>query len=193
VEKDAAHDRRLFAGSEVLAGFGAMAVTAVGTAAQSGQLMMLVRGNGGGGAGGPEATLGGGGGGPSVLTEKLERLASQIGRAGLAAAVATFALQAVPAGLAAGGSLAAGGGAALELLRRLNEYALDGITVLVVAVPEGLPLAVTMALAFSVRRMLADNNLVRYLAACETMATCTSICSDKTGTLTLNRLRVRPL
>ena len=49
------------------------------------------------------------------------------------------------------------------------------------AVPEGLPLAVTLALAFSVRRMLADNNLVRHLSAAETMGTATVICSDKTG------------
>ncbi len=50
-----------------------------------------------------------------------------------------------------------------------------------VAVPEGLPLAVTLALAFSVRRMLADNNLVRHLSAAETMGTATVVCSDKTG------------
>ncbi|KAL6757874.1 hypothetical protein V8C86DRAFT_1763995, partial [Haematococcus lacustris] len=57
---------------------------------------------------------------------------------------------------------------------------------LVVAVPEGLPLAVTLALAFSVQRMLQDNNLVRHLDACETMACATTVCSDKTGTLTAN-------
>ena len=51
----------------------------------------------------------------------------------------------------------------------------------VVAVPEGLPLAVTLALAFSVRRMLADQNLVRHLSAAETMGTATVVCSDKTG------------
>ena len=57
----------------------------------------------------------------------------------------------------------------------------------VVAVPEGLPLAVTIALAFSVKRMLADNNLVRNLAAAETMGCATTICTDKTGA----RLRER--
>jgi hypothetical protein len=60
----------------------------------------------------------------------------------------------------------------------------------VVAVPEGLPLAVTLALAFSVRRMLADNNLVRHLSAAETMGTATVICSDKTGEPVLCRCRV---
>ena len=51
----------------------------------------------------------------------------------------------------------------------------------VVAIPEGLPLAVTIALAYSVKRMLADNNLVRHLGAAETMGTATTICTDKTG------------
>ena len=56
----------------------------------------------------------------------------------------------------------------------------------VVAIPEGLPLAVTLSLAFSVKRMLNDNNLVRKLVACETMGGANNICSDKTGTLTKN-------
>ena len=55
----------------------------------------------------------------------------------------------------------------------------------VVAIPEGLPLAVTIALAYSVKRMLADNNLVRNLAAAETMGCATTICTDKTGTPSL--------
>ena len=70
----------------------------------------------------------------------------------------------------------------------LLHFVIIGITVLVVAVPEGLPLAVTIALAFSVKKMLKDNNLVRHLHACETMGNATTICSDKTGTLTTNRL-----
>jgi len=65
-----------------------------------------------------------------------------------------------------------------------------GITVLVVAVPEGLPLAVTISLAYSVKKMMKDNNLVRHLDACETMGNATAICSDKTGTLTTNRMTV---
>ncbi|XP_047100945.1 plasma membrane calcium-transporting ATPase 2-like [Schistocerca piceifrons] len=65
-----------------------------------------------------------------------------------------------------------------------------GVTVLVVAVPEGLPLAVTLALAYSVKKMMYDNNLVRHLDACETMGNATAICSDKTGTLTTNRMTV---
>ena len=69
----------------------------------------------------------------------------------------------------------------------LLHFVIIGITVLVVAVPEGLPLAVTIALAFSVKKMQKDNNLVRHLHACETMGNATTICSDKTGTLTTNR------
>lgn len=73
---------------------------------------------------------------------------------------------------------------------RILEYLIIGITVIVVAVPEGLPLAVTLCLAFSVGKMRAENNLVRHLAACETMGGATNICSDKTGTLTENQMTV---
>ena len=62
------------------------------------------------------------------------------------------------------------------------------ITILVVAIPEGLPLAVTLSLAFSVNKMMKDNNLVRRLQACETMGGANIICSDKTGTLTRNEM-----
>ncbi|KAJ1567689.1 hypothetical protein HK405_005113, partial [Cladochytrium tenue] len=65
-----------------------------------------------------------------------------------------------------------------------------GITLVVVAVPEGLPLAVVLALAHATLRMLNDNNLVRHLKACETMGNATTVCSDKTGTLTQNKMSV---
>merc|ERR1719171_810177 len=65
-----------------------------------------------------------------------------------------------------------------------------GVTIVVVAVPEGLPLAVTISLAYSTMKMLKDANLIRHLAACETMGNATTICSDKTGTLTENKMKV---
>ncbi|KAK3945570.1 hypothetical protein QBC46DRAFT_94474 [Diplogelasinospora grovesii] len=64
------------------------------------------------------------------------------------------------------------------------------VTIIVVAVPEGLPLAVTLALAFATTRMLRDHNLVRHLKACEVMGNATTICSDKTGTLTQNKMQI---
>lgn len=70
------------------------------------------------------------------------------------------------------------------------QFFIFGVTILVVAVPEGLPLAVTISLAYSMRKMMKDNNFVRVLAACETMGGATAICSDKTGTLTENRMTV---
>ena len=75
-------------------------------------------------------------------------------------------------------------------LNNFVQFFIVGITVIVVAVPEGLPLAVTMSLAYAVRKMTKDNNLVRHLDACETMGNATTICSDKTGTLTTNRMTV---
>ena len=65
-----------------------------------------------------------------------------------------------------------------------------GVAILVLAIPEGLPLSVTIALAYSVKRMMKDNNLVRHLSACETMGGANTICSDKTGTLTQNKMTV---
>ena len=76
-----------------------------------------------------------------------------------------------------------------EAIQIVN-FIVIGVTITVVAIPEGLPLAVTISLAYSVREMLLDNNLVRHLSACETMGGATNICSDKTGTLTLNQMNV---
>lgn len=66
----------------------------------------------------------------------------------------------------------------------LINYIIIGITIIVMAVPEGLPLAVTLCLAFSVGKMAKENNQVRHLDACETMGGADNVCSDKTGTLT---------
>ena len=78
----------------------------------------------------------------------------------------------------------------IAIFTPLIKFLITGITVLVVAVPEGLPLAVTISLAYAVKKMMTDNNLVRHLDACETMGNATAICSDKTGTLTTNRMTV---
>eukprot|EP01102_Stenamoeba_stenopodia_P019978 TRINITY_DN7650_c0_g2_i1.p1 TRINITY_DN7650_c0_g2~~TRINITY_DN7650_c0_g2_i1.p1 ORF type:complete len:1066 (+),score=297.26 TRINITY_DN7650_c0_g2_i1:223-3420(+) len=122
------------------------------------------------------------------LQEKLETLAENIGKMGLVAAIFTLialiinrivVIQRDP-------SL----NWSWDELSNLVDYMIIAVTIIVVAVPEGLPLAVTISLAYSMRKMMADNNLVRHLAACETMGGATNICSDKTGTLTQNRMTV---
>ncbi|CAI5448891.1 unnamed protein product [Caenorhabditis angaria] len=70
------------------------------------------------------------------------------------------------------------------------KFFIIAVTILVISIPEGLPLAIALALTYSVKKMMYDNNLVRHLDACETMGNATSICSDKTGTLTTNRMTV---
>ena len=77
-----------------------------------------------------------------------------------------------------------------KILNDLVSLVILAVTIVVVAVPEGLPLAVTISLAHATVQMLKDNNLVRNLSACETMGNATTICSDKTGTLTLNKMTV---
>ncbi|XP_050411569.1 plasma membrane calcium-transporting ATPase 2 isoform X1 [Patella vulgata] len=126
----------------------------------------------------------------SVLQSKLTRLAIQIGYAGTAIAVLTVIILIVKFSVTEfvikkEEWTAEKTGRYLELFVK---YFIIGVTVLVVAVPEGLPLAVTLALAYSVKKMMKDNNLVRHLDACETMGNATAICSDKTGTLTTNRM-----
>ncbi|XP_071084181.1 plasma membrane calcium-transporting ATPase 2-like isoform X3 [Haliotis cracherodii] len=128
----------------------------------------------------------------SVLQSKLTRLAIQIGYAGTFIAVLTvlililkFCIQEFIIDEREWTSARTG-----RYLELFVNYFIIGVTVLVVAVPEGLPLAVTLALAYSVKKMMHDNNLVRHLDACETMGNATAICSDKTGTLTTNRMTV---
>ena len=78
----------------------------------------------------------------------------------------------------------------LPFITYLLQSVMLAVTLIVVAVPEGLPMAVTLSLAYSMRRMLKSNNLVRKMHACETMGATTVICTDKTGTLTENQMRV---
>ncbi|XP_031778697.1 plasma membrane calcium-transporting ATPase 2 isoform X5 [Nasonia vitripennis] len=124
----------------------------------------------------------------SVLQAKLTKLAIQIGYAGSTIAVLTviiLVIQFCVTTFYIQGKIWKNTYAG-ELVRHF----IIGVTVLVVAVPEGLPLAVTLSLAYSVKKMMKDNNLVRHLDACETMGNATAICSDKTGTLTTNRMTV---
>lgn len=78
----------------------------------------------------------------------------------------------------------------MPVLERTLKYFMMAVTLIVVAVPEGLPMSVTLSLALNMRRMLATNNLVRKMHACETMGAITVICTDKTGTLTQNLMQV---
>lgn len=78
----------------------------------------------------------------------------------------------------------------IDVLSNLLQTCMIAVTLIVVSVPEGLPMAVTLSLAYSMRRMLKTNNLVRKMHACETMGATTVICTDKTGTLTQNQMRV---
>ena len=80
-----------------------------------------------------------------------------------------------------------------EISGKIVSYLIIAITVIVVAIPEGLPLAVTLSLAYSIKKMLYDQNLVRQLSACETMGGANCICSDKTGTLTQNKMNVQQM
>ncbi|XP_078065872.1 plasma membrane calcium-transporting ATPase 2 isoform X2 [Mustelus asterias] len=128
----------------------------------------------------------------SVLQGKLTKLAVQIGKAGLVMSAITVIILVLYFAIDT---------FVIQKLQWLPEctpvyiqffvkFFIIGVTVLVVAVPEGLPLAVTISLAYSVKKMMKDNNLVRHLDACETMGNATAICSDKTGTLTTNRMTV---
>ncbi|XP_041084167.1 plasma membrane calcium-transporting ATPase 1-like isoform X2 [Polyodon spathula] len=128
----------------------------------------------------------------SVLQGKLTRLAVQIGKAGLimsAVTVIILILYFVIDTFGVRGYVWTKECTPIYI-QFFVKFFIIGVTVLVVAVPEGLPLAVTISLAYSVKKMMKDNNLVRHLDACETMGNATAICSDKTGTLTMNRMTV---
>jgi calcium-translocating P-type ATPase len=168
VTKDAA-DPEVKASTTIAAGTGVMVVEAVGTKTEMGKLA---------------ATLVETEEAPTPLQERLSNLADRIGVFGLAAAILTF-LALVLSGVIRGTlSLAA----ELATLDALLEFAIIAVTIVVVAVPEGLPLAVTISLAYSIQKMARDKSLVRKLQSCETMGAATVVCSDKTGTLTKNRM-----
>jgi len=123
------------------------------------------------------------------LQTKLEALSENIGKAGLVAALITLVILLVKWAVDrfAGENPPGWDKSQFSALVR---FFITAITIIVVAVPEGLPLAVTLSLAYSMVQMMKDQNLVRHLSACETMGGANAICSDKTGTLTQNRMKV---
>jgi Ca2+-transporting ATPase len=161
--------RFMFSGSRLTSGFCTMVVVAVGENSEWGRIKKGLDVK-------PE---------PTPLQDKLETLANQIGYVGMAFAGATF-IAMIADWYFSGGS---GNGSGSLFDVALKAFIL-AVTIVVVAVPEGLPLAVTLSLAYSTSKMMDDNNLIRVLAACETMGNATTICSDKTGTLTQNRMTV---
>ena len=122
------------------------------------------------------------------LNMQLERLAKLISKAGITVAVAAFVLF-VLHNIITNYDLWHSDNY-IGMIEVVLKYFMMAVTLIVMAVPEGLPMAVTLALALNMRRMLKSNNLVRKLHACETMGAVNVICTDKTGTLTQNRMHV---
>lgn len=164
---------RLLRGTRVVEGHALMLVTAVGDATENGKVYRAAQ---------IDNSV------KTPLSEQLDKLGMWVSRMsyGVGAAVVVVRLLMYLAqydfSLAAIDSLA--------FLAYLLQTLMIAMTLIVVSVPEGLPMAVTLSLAYSMRRMLKTNNLVRKLHACETMGATTVICTDKTGTLTQNRMSV---
>lgn len=118
------------------------------------------------------------------LQLQLKRLAGVISRFGYVAAALTFVL------LSAKVFIGNGESSTMSIISSMLHNFMIAVTLIVVSVPEGLPMSVTLSLALSMNRMLKSNNLVRKMHACETMGAATVICTDKTGTLTQNRMQV---
>lgn len=177
VKKVTAHqegaDCFMISGSQIVEGMGRMLVTAVGPHSFNGRLLLALRVEN-------EDT---------PLQEKLEVLAGHIGKFGIVAA-ALLLLIGIPKYFILARKEIGTPEFKKEVGQDMVKLITNAITIVVVAVPEGLPLAVTIALAYGMIKMLKDNNLVRHLAACETMGGATNICSDKTGTLTQNEMTV---
>ncbi|KAF2736867.1 calcium-translocating P-type ATPase [Polyplosphaeria fusca] len=163
-------DPFLISGSKIAEGTGTFLVTATGVNSAHGRTTMALRED-------SDAT---------PLQQKLNVLADYIAKLGGAAALLLFIVLFIK-------FLAQLPGSPLNASQKGQAFLqifIMSVTVVVVAVPEGLPLAVTLALAYATTRMLKDNNLVRVLKACETMGNATTVCSDKTGTLTENKMTV---
>lgn len=165
---------RLLRGTTVRDGYGRMVVTAVGDATEAGRVT-------------EQATVQSGEQTP--LHRQLTRLSRQIGKVGIALSVLIFVILIGKAFLVEGLADAPWP----HVVRIVLNCFMVSVAMIVMAVPEGLPMSITLSLALSMRRMLKTNNLVRKMHACETMGAVTVICTDKTGTLTQNRMRVEEI
>ena len=161
-------------GTTVADGYGVLVVTAVGDATEAGRVT-------------EQATVQSDEQTP--LNRQLTRLSKLIGRAGIALAVAISCVMLGKA-VFVGGLFERDW---LEISQQVLHIFMVSVAIIVMAVPEGLPMSITLSLAMSMRRMLKTNNLVRRMHACETMGAVTVICTDKTGTLTQNRMRVEEI
>ena len=164
----------VLSGTNAVEGTGKMVVIAVGVNSVAGRIKARVYADGTGDETEEQED--------TPLTQKLEVIAGQIGLAGTVASVISFVVMAILGVYFNKGEY-----------QNLVDYFIVAITVLAVAVPEGLPLAVTLALAFSSNKMMSEQNLVKHLESCETMGCATTICTDKTGTLTTNEMAVRSI
>lgn len=163
-------DPFILSGAQVTEGLGTFLVTSTGVNSSYGKTLMSLRED-------PEVT---------PLQSKLNTLAEYIAKLGGAAGLLLFIVLFIEFLVRLPHNTAA----PAEKGQQFLQIFIVTVTIIVVAVPEGLPLAVTLALAFATTRMLKDNNLVRHLKACEVMGNATTICSDKTGTLTQNKMLV---
>lgn len=163
-------DPFIISGSKVNEGTGTFLVTSVGVYSSYGQISMAMQ---------TEQDV-------TPLQKKLNTLADWIAKFGGGAAFILFLVLFIKFLVQLKGNHDSADQKGQAFLRIF----ITAVTVVVVAVPEGLPLAVTLALAFATTRMMKDNNLVRVLKACETMGNATTVCSDKTGTLTQNKMTV---
>ncbi len=157
-------------GTKVMEGHGVARVFAVGDATENGKVFEASR---------IDDSV------KTPLTEQLDRLGTLISRISYGVATVIVAGRLLMYFLAAGDAFNW-----MDFLAYLLQSIMIAVTLVVVSVPEGLPMAVTLSLAYSMRRMLKTNNLVRKLHACETMGATTVICTDKTGTLTQNQMQV---
>ncbi|KAI3806579.1 hypothetical protein L1987_22488 [Smallanthus sonchifolius] len=161
-------------GTKVQDGSAKMLVAAVGMRTEWGKLM---------------ETLSDEGENETPLQVKLNGVATVIGKIGLIFAVLTFLVLTVRFLVGKATRNEFSSWTSSDALSMLDYFA-TAVTIIVVAVPEGLPLAVTLSLAFAMKKLMDDKALVRHLSACETMGSSTCICTDKTGTLTTNHMVV---